>query len=221
LVKYTGLSTREIAEYSAESQVEELNVKLAKRKDVRSTLIEVAVELMNEFGIHETGIDLIIERAGVAKRSFYNHFTSKENLILAALEYYDTKFQQWLITNLPLHSGKPAVQILRLFDIGERWFRDSKFHGCLFIGAAREFPDPSSDIRNFCRSAKERFRKYIEKLLKEGNYQHCKLLSSQIVMLFEGATVMALVNGSSSTAKQARDVAALLIKTAQCKAKSK
>ena len=51
----------------------------------REHLIDTAIELFAKHGFHATGIDMILARAGVSKKTLYRHFRSKEELILAAL----------------------------------------------------------------------------------------------------------------------------------------
>ncbi len=59
------------------------------RASKREQLIQTAVTLFAQNGIHATGIDTIVEQSGVTKKTLYAHFRSKEELVLAALRHYD------------------------------------------------------------------------------------------------------------------------------------
>src|SRR5687767_12364513 len=63
----------------------------AESEDVspRRRLIDTATRLFYADGIHAVGIDRIIAEAGVAKATFYNHFPSKDDLVLAYIEEQD------------------------------------------------------------------------------------------------------------------------------------
>ena len=58
---------------------------------VRERILNTATNLFYIQGVKNTGINQIIAESRVAKASFYQHFPSKEILILACLdEYYDS-----------------------------------------------------------------------------------------------------------------------------------
>ncbi|MCZ6886228.1 MAG: TetR/AcrR family transcriptional regulator, partial [Alphaproteobacteria bacterium] len=59
----------------------------------RDHLIETALGLFCRDGFHATGIDKILAASGCAKMTLYNHFTSKDELILAVLHRRDETFR--------------------------------------------------------------------------------------------------------------------------------
>ncbi|NUP74675.1 MAG: helix-turn-helix transcriptional regulator, partial [Sinomonas sp.] len=52
----------------------------------RRRIVDASFELFAERGIRAVGVDELIARASVAKATFYSHFRSKEDLVLAYLE---------------------------------------------------------------------------------------------------------------------------------------
>jgi len=54
-------------------------------KTGRERLVATAVDLFYRQGFGAVGIDQIIETAGVTKTTFYKHFESKDDLMLAAV----------------------------------------------------------------------------------------------------------------------------------------
>ncbi|MDI9933192.1 helix-turn-helix domain-containing protein [Rhodococcus sp. IEGM 1354] len=56
------------------------------RQAVRASLSDAARELFEERGIEGTSIEMIASAAGVASRTFYRHFESKEDLAMAWLD---------------------------------------------------------------------------------------------------------------------------------------
>ena len=62
----------------------------------RDHLVDTAAALFQRDGFHATGIDTILAEAGVAKMTLYNHFKSKDELIVAALEVEGARYIAWL-----------------------------------------------------------------------------------------------------------------------------
>src|ERR1700733_8108971 len=59
---------------------------------VRDRLLDTAADLFYREGIRAVGVDLVVERTGVAKTSLYRHFPSKDDLVAAVLERDDRRF---------------------------------------------------------------------------------------------------------------------------------
>lgn len=62
----------------------------------RQDLIDTALRLFYEHGIHAIGINQVLQEAGVAKQTLYNHFESKDSLVEAAVEHRDKLFSNGL-----------------------------------------------------------------------------------------------------------------------------
>ena len=65
----------------------------------REDLLQAALELFSKSGFQSTGIDSILEKAGVAKMTLYKHFSSKDELVLSALRRLDEDFRNRLISS--------------------------------------------------------------------------------------------------------------------------
>src|SRR5436309_8500535 len=64
-------------------------------REVRAGLIlDVAEEMLAEKGYHDTSMDEIAARTGVAKGTLYQHFPSKEDLVFALFERNLALFEQ-------------------------------------------------------------------------------------------------------------------------------
>ena len=64
-------------------------------REVRAGLIlDVAEEMLAEKGYHDTSMDEIAARTGVAKGTLYQHFPSKEDLVFALFERSLVLFEQ-------------------------------------------------------------------------------------------------------------------------------
>src|ERR1700742_4052518 len=80
----------------------------------RQRLLETADRLFYKDGIRAVGIDRIIAEAEVAKMSLYKHFASKDDLILAVLQYREEGVLAFFRSAMERH-GKKAKTPLRAF----------------------------------------------------------------------------------------------------------
>jgi AcrR family transcriptional regulator len=62
------------------------SLKERQRQEREALILQVAEEVLMERGYHETSIDEIAARVGIAKGTVYLHFPSKEDLVLAIFE---------------------------------------------------------------------------------------------------------------------------------------
>ncbi|BED89566.1 MULTISPECIES: TetR/AcrR family transcriptional regulator [unclassified Pseudoalteromonas] len=124
----------------------------------REKIINTALTLFYNKGIHAVGINEILTVSGIAKKTLYNHFESKDELIVACLKQRDATFNQWLeqICDKPNAIGVASA----LFDGLNQWFNNEvselgNFNGCFFINAAAEYPNDSHPIAIQCKTHKQ------------------------------------------------------------------
>lgn len=177
----------------------------------REQLVSTALELFSKYGFHAVGIDTIIKESGVAKKTLYNHFKSKEELILATLRYHDQLFRNHFAKAVESKGESPREKLLAVFDVAEEWFSSDNFYGCIFIGASSEFPEINTPLRNVCKDFKRMVQEYIQKLAEQAEMENSAQLAAHLVLLLEGAISMAQINNSSLSAKQAKEAALMLI----------
>jgi AcrR family transcriptional regulator len=109
------------------------------RGSARDRLLQAANDLFYAEGVQTVGIDRIIERAGVAKASLYNHFASKEELVAAYLASRHD-YTAGRITQAVEGTDDPRQKILAVFAAQARQYEQPDFHGCAFIAASTEAP---------------------------------------------------------------------------------
>ena len=63
------------------------------RPSHKDTIVQSALDVFHEFGYHATGVQAIVDHAGVPKGSFYNHFKSKDDLGLEVLDAYWKQYE--------------------------------------------------------------------------------------------------------------------------------
>src|SRR5258706_8006061 len=115
----------------------------APAKSARDRILETASELFFRHGIRAVGIDTIIARSGVAKMSLYRHFASKDELVVAYLEWRDQTYWQWWDAVLAQHPGDPHAQLKALVAGFAERISNRSYRGCAFLNTASEFPTPA------------------------------------------------------------------------------
>ena len=179
----------------------------------RDHLVDTAMRVFQRDGFHAAGIDRILAEAGVAKMTLYNHFRSKDDLILAALRRRDEQFRHWLVRTVEVKARTPRDRILALFDALAEWHASDDFYGCFFLNAAAEFHDADSPTRAAAAEHKRLVGAYILELTRAAGATDPELLAEQIGLLADGATAQAAICRNEQPAMAARRAAAGLLDT--------
>lgn len=103
-------------------------------------MLAAADELFYAEGVTSTGVDAVIDRAGVATGSLYNNFGGKDALIEAYLQERDQRWRiQW--ESCIAEHEDPGTRVLALFTAAEHWFeRTAVNRGCAHLAAALQLP---------------------------------------------------------------------------------
>lgn len=114
-------------------------------------ILIAAHDLFYDLGIRATGVDRIIKASGVAKVTFYRHFPSKNDLILAFLEYRHELWVHWFKDALQRHGNTldalpPALQ---------EWFDNKTFRGCAFLNTVAELATELPEVVEITQSHKQ------------------------------------------------------------------
>ncbi len=183
----------------------------------RDHLVDTAAELFARHGFHATGINRVLKESGVAKMTLYKHFRSKDELILAALRRRDERFRNWFVRTVEELGRTPRERLLALFDALEEWLARPDFAGCTFINASAEFGAPDDPIHAAAAEHKRLVLGYIRGLARAAGASDAEGLARQLMLLTEGAIVIAQVSGSGQgsgelgAAAEARRAAEVLI----------
>ena len=181
--------------------------------DKRQHIIETAYELFKRVGFHATGIDRIIAEADVAKMTMYRHFPSKDDLMVEVLAYRAARFDRQL-DRLAEQAATPEQKIGTIFDWYGRWFESADFHGCLFAHALAEFGDPAHPVFQAAARQKSGLQQRMLLILEETMpAAAAESVSAALLMLIEGATLMARMGRPDAVIRDARRAAMVILAT--------
>lgn len=156
---------------------------------VRDRILDTAADLFYQEGVRAVGVDLVVERSGVAKTSLYRHFTTKDELVAAVLERDDTNYWADWDKIAVRHRNAPRVEL----EAHLRWIaRDisaPKYRGCPFLNVATEFPASDHPARVVAVRHKVELRRRLSALASRIGVARADDLASQIALLIDGAYV--------------------------------
>jgi AcrR family transcriptional regulator len=178
--------------------------------EARQRILETADRLFYQEGIRAVGIDRIIAEANVAKMSLYKHFPSKDDLILAVLQYREQGVLEFFRSAMERHGKKAKSPLRAFFAALKEWFEAPGFRGCAFQNAAAELADPAHPGTEFVRGHKQRFSDFLRGLVEEAVGKAAKVAPA-VTLLVEGAIVTAMIQGRPDAADVARDAALKLV----------
>ena len=180
-----------------------------KRAEKKDHLVAVAQRLFSEHGYHGVGVDQIIAEAGVAKTTLYRHFRSKDELIVAVLRKVDDETRNAMRKRADAEQDQSPL--LATFDFLENWFQSGDFHGCPFLGAAKEYCDPGNPVHREAAMHKRLALAYFEELARREQFRDPKAVAAEINLLHEGATAVAHISRDGGPAREAKSIAARLL----------
>jgi AcrR family transcriptional regulator len=169
-------------------------------------ILETADQLFYLRGIRAVGVDTIAAEIGISKRTLYNHFPSKDELIRA---YLARRF-----TQAPVSDKPPVEQILGTFDRLERGFASKGFRGCPFVNAVAELGAEDQSVKKIAVAFKESRRLWFRDLLLQLEVADAEGLATQLTLLVDGSIAQNLVRDDPSMARAAKDAARVLLENA-------
>ncbi|EHK65423.1 TetR/AcrR family transcriptional regulator [Achromobacter arsenitoxydans] len=178
--------------------------------DVQEKLLRATEHLIYGGGIHATGMDQIVKTSGVARKSIYKHYGTKEALVAAALQARDERWMQWFI-GATTTAPTPRARLMSIFDALRAWFASEGFRGCAFINAAGEVGDADSPIRQVARLHKARLLAHVTVLARDAGLAQAEECARQLLVLIDGAIAVATVTGDLSITDSAERAAAALL----------
>lgn len=176
----------------------------------RDRLLRVATELFYERGYHAVGIDLVIERAGVAKATLYRHFPTKDDLIAAALESANRGFWTWL-DGATDTGAEPAEALAGMFDAVAALATSPVCLGCAFQATAAEYPDTGHPGHRIALAHKEAVWSRLRDLAVAAHADDPDGLADGLLLLMDGAFASARMYGPDNPARSVGRAARTLI----------
>lgn len=179
--------------------------------EVRDRILETACKLFYQHGVRAVGVDLVVEKAGVAKTSLYRHFGTKDDLVAAFLKREDEDFWETWGRVAERHRDDAAAELdAHLGWIGERAGR-ANYRGCPQINVAAEFPKIDHPARKVATAHKRQMRQRLKGIAERLGAARPDELAGQLSLLINGAFVSSQVFDPGEAVPLLRSTAHTLI----------
>ena len=139
---------------------------ISKSAGPKQRLLETALNLFYTQGYLATGINQVIEEAGVSKASFYDHFKSKEELCVAYLQERHNRWSGWFKDKIN-EQKMPYDRFMAPIAFLDSWMEKCNFRGCAFLNIASEVTDIKSNIRKEVIYHKDGLKAIVREITKD------------------------------------------------------
>jgi AcrR family transcriptional regulator len=175
---------------------------LRRGRGARERILSASQQLFRDQGINCTGMDQLCAVAEVSKRTLYQHFTGKDELIAECLRRFDPDILPEVFDRTDL---TPRERLLAAFDVHAPL--------CPFIAAAVEIPDPGHPARVQARDYKKAFAARLTDTAREAGATNPEQLGEQLALLLDGASARSRVLNTEAFTTAAA-IAAVLVDNA-------
>ncbi|WP_231445965.1 TetR/AcrR family transcriptional regulator [Brevibacterium zhoupengii] len=178
-------------------------------------ILTTASRLFYEFGIHAVGVDRIAEESGITKKTLYERFGSKQELVLAYLRRREEQWRRALKYQLSLVPEAGLDRILAVFDAADNWYSGRSTKGCSAVNARAEVapnPEGLSILTEVTEQKTWMLNTFVE-LCKEASVSDPVRTGQQLQLLLEGALVTLGTRSFMEPVTTAREAAKALVTT--------
>src|SRR3954454_1745729 len=173
-------------------------------RGARERILGASQRLFRAQGINRTGMDQLCAEAEGSKRTAYQHFTSKDELVAEYLRRFDPDVMPGVFDRTDL---TPRERLLAAFDM------PASTPLCPYIAAAVELHDPQHPAAEYARDYKSAIAARLTETAREGGASNPEQLGEQLALLNDGASTRTRVLDSNSF-PPAAPIAAVLIDNA-------
>jgi AcrR family transcriptional regulator len=174
----------------------------------RERLLDAAGELFYRDGVN-IGVDALCKAAGVSKKSMYQLFRSKDELIAESLASVGPSYQVALEPGVE-DGPTPRERILAVFQKLDRQSGGGDFFGCPFVSTAVELKNPEHPGSVVARHFKQRLTDFFLGELVAAGVDDPDEMAIQLTMAFDGASARAVVRAQALGGAGVRMAEALL-----------
>jgi AcrR family transcriptional regulator len=190
-------------------------------RQTRERIVAAADPLFYERGIAAVSVDDIRAAAGVALKTMYRAFRSKDDIVLAYLAHRDLAWHDAVQRYVEARSDVPAEQLLLVFDAHQQFLGGAGARGCAFQQAFAELSSSHPEAADIARVHKLRVRAYLLDRARAAGLPDPVRIATQLLVLSEGTLTVGALTRDPSVATAAKEAARLLLEHAEPQADQK
>jgi AcrR family transcriptional regulator len=176
----------------------------------RERLLASARRLTAVHGVG-VGVDAILEDASVARRSLYQHFGGKDQLIAASLLDSAQRDEERYRAALESGGSNPRARVLAVIDQLDKTTSAPGFRGCRYISAELSLPDPDHPAHAVTRNYTERLHALFEKELADLGHPEPGRAADQMLVLIDGVLAVGALRPGTHPAQAIRPMVEQLL----------
>jgi len=178
-------------------------------RGARARIVAACRVLFRRRGINAVGVAELAAAAQVSKRTMYQHFAGKDDLIIAYLRSFEDDPENGPERALGRSDLTPRARLLELFAT----LADDEhpMRGCPFLNVAVELPDVAHPAHRLAAEHKLRFSERLAELAREAGARDATRLGRRLALLYDGAAAQVVVSDSPDAADEAHAMAAALL----------
>lgn len=181
---------------------------MTTRPGPRERLLDAARDLTYSEGVH-VGVDAILKRADVARRSLYQHFGGKDGLLAEVLR---ATAKEAHYRRVMVEAGDdPRQRILAVFDELEKITTRPTFRGCRYTAAELALTDPAHPVRAEVRAYKDALHQLFAEELTRHGHPNPADGANQLLVLIDGTLAHAVTRPDAHPALVARAMVELVL----------
>ena len=181
-------------------------------RGARERILDAAARLFARQGINATSMNDLHAAARVSKRTLYQHFDGKDELVDAylAAAAHDTGSGPQAVLHRP--DLTPRAKLLELFTaLGEQ---RRPLRGDPLVAAAVEFPDPEHPVHRAAAAHARDLARQLTDLARAAGAREPERVGRRLTLLYAGASVGSLVVDDPAVATDAYALAAAILRDA-------
>jgi AcrR family transcriptional regulator len=164
------------------------------KPEPRERILGASQQLFRDQGINRTGMDQLCAAAQVSKRTAYQHFTGKDELVAEYLRRFDPDVTGGVFDRTDL---TPRERLLAAFEVPATGAQDIT-PMCPYIAASIEIHDPQHPARQYARDYKKAFAARFAETAREAGAANPEQLGEQLALLLDGASARTRVLNTES-----------------------
>ncbi len=161
-------------------------------------IVDVARDLFCRDGIHATGIDRILSKAGASKMTLYTRFGSKDALVREVLLREGADWRADFLGNIAAAGPDPMRRLLQVVPALSAWFHSGRFYGCSFMNASAEHAKGDAALRQMAAEHHRHLLDFFTTLATEAGLAEPSTLARQILLTIDGTIAALMVAGDET-----------------------
>jgi TetR/AcrR family transcriptional regulator, transcriptional repressor for nem operon len=183
---------------------------MSKAQATKTRIIQQAASLFNQQGYAGSSMSDLMRVTGLQKGGIYNHFSSKDELALAAFDFAANQIQQNFMG--ALKGKRRAVdRLIAVLSVYEHMLDDPPIEGgCPILNTAIESDDTHPALRERAQLAMDAWRNLIRRIVHKGLLRgelaptvDADTVTTILIATIEGALMLSKLYGDASHMERA------------------